>query len=156
MFPRSVISLVLWWEIFYTMGHFSRRELDDFFQNYFFIIWEGSPKKAHHYFGPHRTFGIHAVSANRDMYSFNRGEITQSLTKFKYLYKSHCKSCQIWWVLFNVVSFWSPEQFVGFAVAFLKTLFTKINWICFLDIPPASSHPNHANNFLSDTKKMEI
>ncbi len=44
MFPRSVISLVLWWEsIFYTMGHFSQREPDEFFSKLLFYNTVGVP-----------------------------------------------------------------------------------------------------------------
>jgi hypothetical protein len=47
----------------------------------------------------------------------NRGGISQSLN-FKYLYKSHCKSCEMFWVLYNRISLKSP-QFIGFAVTLL-------------------------------------
>jgi hypothetical protein len=39
------------------------------------------------------------------------GEIAQSLN-FKYLYKSHCKSNELLWVLCNMVSLRSPQQSV--------------------------------------------
>jgi hypothetical protein len=38
----------------------------NYFADYFFVIWEGSPKKPHHYFGPYGTFGIDPVSVNRE------------------------------------------------------------------------------------------
>jgi hypothetical protein len=47
------------------------------------------------------------------------GEIAQSLN-FKYLYKSHCKSCEPLWVLYNGISIKSSQQFVGFAVTLVK------------------------------------
>jgi hypothetical protein len=47
------------------------------------------------------------------------GEIAQSLN-FKYLYKSHCKSNELLWVLYNVVPLKSPQQFVEFAVTLVK------------------------------------
>jgi hypothetical protein len=50
------------------------------------------------------------------------GEIAQGL-KFKYLYKSHCKSCELLRVLYNMVSLKSLQQFVGFAVTLLGNLY---------------------------------
>jgi hypothetical protein len=50
-----------------------------------------------------------------------RDVFTQSL-KFKYLYKSHCKSCELFLVLYNMVLFKSPQQFIGFAVTLVKIL----------------------------------
>ncbi len=47
------------------------------------------------------------------------GEIAQSLN-FKYLHKSHCKSYELLWVLYNWVSLKIPQQFVGFAVTHVK------------------------------------
>ncbi len=52
------------------------------------------------------------------------GTITQSF-KFKYLYKSH-------WILYNMVSIKSPQQFAGLAVTLVKlfeTITSKKN--CF-------------------------
>jgi hypothetical protein len=49
------------------------------------------------------------------------GEIAQSLN-FKYLFKKHCKSNELLWVLYNMVPLKSPQQFVGFAV-FLEKIF---------------------------------
>ncbi len=46
-------------------------------------------------------------------------EITQSL-KFNCFYKSHCKSCELLWVLYNMVTLKCPQQFVGFAVTLVK------------------------------------
>jgi hypothetical protein len=47
-------------DMFYTMGHFSHRM--NYFQNYIFLIREGSPKKPHHNIGSSRKFGIQPVS----------------------------------------------------------------------------------------------
>jgi hypothetical protein len=47
------------------------------------------------------------------------GEIAQSLN-FKYVYKSHCKSNELFWALYNMVSLKSPQQFVGIAVTIVK------------------------------------
>jgi hypothetical protein len=57
----------------------------------------------------------------RKISSVNRGwsEVAQSLN-FKYLYKSHCRSCKLLRLLYNRVSLKSPEQFAGFAVTLLK------------------------------------
>jgi hypothetical protein len=47
------------------------------------------------------------------------GEIAQSFN-FKYLYKSHCKSYELLWVLYNMVLLKSPQDFAGFAVTLEK------------------------------------
>jgi hypothetical protein len=47
------------------------------------------------------------------------GEIAQSLN-FKYLYKGHCKSNELLWVLYTWVLIKSPQQFAGFAVTLVK------------------------------------
>ncbi len=49
----------------------------------------------------------------------NRGGFAQSLN-FKYLYKSHCKSCELLWLLRDILLYKTPQQFVGFAVTFEK------------------------------------
>ncbi len=65
------------------------------------------------------------------------GEIVQSLN-FKYLYKSHCKSCELLWVFQNRVSLKSPQQIVGFAVT-LEKIF-KVYALCNFT-PPCAKPP---------------
>ncbi len=47
------------------------------------------------------------------------GDFTQSL-KFKFLYKSHCKSYELLWVSYFMMFLKSPQQFAGFAVTLVK------------------------------------
>jgi hypothetical protein len=47
------------------------------------------------------------------------GDFTQSL-KFKFLYKSHCKSSELLWVSYFMMFLKSPQQFAVFAVTLVK------------------------------------
>jgi hypothetical protein len=48
-------------------------------------------------------------------------KIAQNL-KFNYLYKSHCKSCELLGVLYYMIPLNIPKQFVGFAVTLVKII----------------------------------
>ncbi len=67
----------------------------------------------------------------------NRGEIAQSL-HFEYLYKGHCKSCELLWVLYNMVFLKSPQQFAGFALTLVKIF--KAKALCNFT-PPCAKPP---------------
>jgi hypothetical protein len=61
------------------------------------------------------------------IFSRQWGEITQSI-KFKYLLQGHCKSYDLLWVLYDMVSLKSPQQFAGFSVTLVKIL--KFETLC--------------------------